>query len=440
MTPARPEVEVSVVIPYFENQARLDLLLHSLDQQQGNLRFEVVVADDGSREPPTIPNGVSFDCAVVRQQNLGFRAAAARNLGAEAAIGEFLVFLDGDTFPTAGYLAAIIDQLRVIDDGHGSLVVGRRRNADLGTADDATILAFLRREPEPGDTQRTEMARPVTDARSPAIRMLADPQWLLDGYARTDNLRSAADEDFRLVISAVLGVNRHLWAAIGGFDETFVGYGGEDWDFSWRAWLSGSAFAHQPDAVAWHDGPDAGGRGVNPRMKNAESLRLAQTVALPSVRGTGLVLSQPEIVVRYLGPTTGGAADAAVVACIAGLLNGSDAAVWFPRCCADPSSERALPPVLRGDPRVHAGDVPGPVLGRARFQVWIERPVRLAAHLHRYCNLGEWAVPGMLRIRRTRSLRRNEHAPQGIPADLAGGFAIHGIPQDVSLERWWAGW
>ncbi len=429
-----------MVIPYFEDQPRLTLLLHSLDQQQGNVRFEVVVADDGSRAPPTYPYGLSFDCAVVRQQNLGFRAAAARNVGAEAATGEFLIFLDGDTFPTAGYLAAVIDELRAIDDGHGALVVGRRRHADLGPADDATILAFLRGEPVPDDTRLTEMAHSVPQSGPCSIRMLADPQWLLDGYGRTDNLRSAADEDFRLVISAVLGVNRQLWATTGGFDEDFVGYGGEDWDFGWRAWLSGADFAYRPDAVAWHDGPDAGGRGANPSIKNAESLRLAQTIALPSVRGTGLVLGQPGIVVRYLGPTTGDAADAAVVACIAGLLDGSDAAVWFPRCSSDPSSERALPPVLRADPRVHAGDVPGPVLDRARFQVWIEQPVRLAAHLHRYCDLGEWAIPGMLRIRRTRSLRRHERAPQGIPADLAEGYAVHGIPQDVSLERWWAGW
>ena len=84
-----------------------------------------------------------------------------------------------------------------------------------------------------------------------------------------------------------------LWAAVGGFDETFVVYGGEDWDFGWRAWLAGATFAHEPAAVAWHDGPDAGARDLDVAAKNAESLLLASKIPLPSVRGTGLILVQP---------------------------------------------------------------------------------------------------------------------------------------------------
>jgi len=438
MTKHRPEV--SVVIPYFQDQPRLSLLLRSLDQQEDGIRFDVVVADDGSPEPPIIPAGLSYDCAVVRQSDAGFRAAAARNLGAAAADGEFLIFLDGDTFPTAGYLATVTRTLRAINDGHGALVVGRRRHADLSAAgDDATILPFLRGEFRSDDCRHHETGSPPPTS-VPSVELLTDPQWLLDGYTRTGNLRTASDEDFRLVISAVLGIDRRLWHATGGFDEDFIGYGGEDWDFGWRAWLSGADFAYQPDAVAWHDGPDAGGRGADPTVKNAESLRLAQTIALPSVRGTGLVLSQPEIVVRYVGPTAGDAGDAAVVACVAGLLSGSDVAVWFPGGSGRPSSSSPLPPLLQEDPRIHEGDVPGEILDRARFQVWVERPVQLTAPLHRYCSLGDWSIPGMLHGRRTRSLRRNEAAPQPVPADLDEELAAQAIPDDVSLERWWAGW
>ncbi len=422
--------EVSVVIPYYHDQPRLTLLLRALDQQHGGIQFDVVIADDGSSAPPVVPDGLGFGCAVVRQADEGFRAAAARNLGAAAATGGLLLFLDGDTLPAAGYLAAMTRRLRAIDDGNGALVVGRRRHADLGHAAESDLLAFLRGEspPDAGSAART-------------IRPFADPQWLLDGYRRTDNLRSATDEDFRLVISAVLGVDRRLWDVVGGFDEDFVGYGGEDWDFGWRAWLAGADVTHEPAAVAWHDGPDAAGRDLDPSVKNAECLRLAQTIALPSVRGTGLVLDQPEVVIRYLGRTTGTAGDAAVVACVAGLLDGTDAAVWFPGCSADLSARSALPPLLRGDPRVHAGDVPARILDRARFQVWVQTPVRLPAALHQCCAWGEWDVPGMLRIRQSRSLRRDDPPPAGIPPVTGSETpAVQSIPVDVSLERWWAGW
>ena len=90
---------------------------------------------------------------------------------------------------------------------------------------------------------------------------------------------------------------------------------------------------------------------------------------------------------------------------------------------------------------MHAGDVPSRVLGRARYQVWVQRPLRLTAPLDTCCSLGEWGVPGMLGIRRTRSISRGDPAPAGVP--FTGSVqvpAVQLIPDDVSLERWWGGW
>ena len=424
-------LDASVVIPYFADQPRLDLLMAALNQQVGGVCFEVVIADDGSPAAPLVPFGLGFACTVVRQADLGFRAAAARNLGAAAATGDVLIFLDGDTLPSADYLATMVNALRAIGDQNGNLVVGRRRHADLAAAGPAAALAFLRGEPA---------ASPGGEA-APEVQLLDDPRWLHDGYGRTDNLSTATDEDFRLVISAVLGVDRRLWESTGGFDGSFVGYGGEDWDFAWRAWLAGADFRYEPGAVAWHDGPDAAGRSAPGSVdaieaKNVESLRLAQTIALPSVRGTGLILDQPEIAVRYLGPTNGTAADAAAVACVAGLLAGTDAGVWFPRC----AERQLLPPLLRDDPRVHAGDVPFQVLARARYQVRVTGPLTLPATLRDCCAAGEWDIPGVLRIRHTRLLNRNAPEPVGPPAGAPTDSVPQAIPENVSLERWWAGW
>lgn len=410
--------EVSVVVPYYDDQARLTLLLRALAQQSGGVPFEVIVADDGSPEAPTLPSEPGFACTVVRQADAGFRAAAARNLGADRATGDRLLFLDGDTVPTPGYVAAMDARLRAIDDGHGTLVVGRRRHADLSGVTPDEALRFLRgagddRAVGPGDR---------------AVAILPEPAWLAAGYARTERLARAGDEDFRLIISAVLGLDRRLWEATEGFDESFVGYGGEDWDLAWRSRVAGATWAYEPAAVAWHDGPDAAGRGQPAEAKNAESLRLARSVPLPSVRGRGLVLAQPAIVVRYTGPTTGTAADAAVVACVGGLLGGADAGVWF----VDPVAP--LPPLLADDPRVHTGAVPAAVAARARWVVTVHRPLQLADPLETVCRAGECDLPGWLTVHRTRARNRAEPMP-GRPDP-----AVSAIPPDVGLERWWGGW
>lgn len=124
-----------------------------------------------------------------------------------------------------------------------ALVVGRRRHADLSALGRAGVAALAAGE--------------LADDHLP---LLEEPQWLREGYARTRDLAEAGPDDWRYVISAVLALPRAVFTALGGFDASLVGYGGEDWDLAYRAWNAGIALRHVPNAVAWHDGPDAAGR------------------------------------------------------------------------------------------------------------------------------------------------------------------------------------
>ena len=74
--------DVSVVIPHYNDEESLARVVGAVRAQDYAGEVEIVVADDGSDAPPTI-DGVR----VVRQEDQGFRAAAARNLGANAARG-----------------------------------------------------------------------------------------------------------------------------------------------------------------------------------------------------------------------------------------------------------------------------------------------------------------------------------------------------------------
>ncbi|MCO7220941.1 glycosyltransferase [Klenkia sp. PcliD-1-E] len=335
--PAAPPT-VSVVVPYYRAQAQLDLVLAGLAAQTHPAsRLQVVVADDGSPEPPVVGPGV----LVVRQEDRGFRAAAARNLGARAADGDVLLFVDGDTVPSPTYVEELAALPALLPD---ALVTGRRRHADLTGWTPGRLRAWF--------------------AGGPAPEELTEPAWLRGAGSLLD----ADDRSYRFVISAVMGTSRALFREVGGFDETFDGYGGEDWELAHRLFTAGAVLAHRDRAVAWHDGPDWGLRSDDPvaarREKNSETRSLARLLPDPVARGVGGWWRYPDVVVRM---APGADVDATVLGVRSLLGAGLDLQVWG----VDPA-------LLDGDPRVHAGEPPTDVLARCRTQVMLAGPLRWA--------------------------------------------------------------
>jgi GT2 family glycosyltransferase len=392
-------VKVTVVVPHYEDPHGLDLVLTALELQD-HPTLEVVVADDGSEVLPD-PGARAHPVRVVSQPDQGFRAAAARNLGAAAAGGEVLCFLDADTVPEPGYVSAVV---RAIADG-ADLVVGRRRHADLAA------------------TTPTELVRWFRDA-GPAPREFEEPAWLRDAYDRTDDLRTAGDDAYRFVISAVLSVTRDLFERVGGFEEAFTAYGGEDWEFAHRCWTAGAEFVHAREAVAWHDGPDFAGRTDEAqarRSRNVEGLTLARFVPDPAARGEGLIWVHPDVVVT-LDDRDHPVAD--VVLSIRSLLRDSDVGVWLR------SGEAAQ---LLDDPRVHRGAPPQDVLRRCRFQVRLDRPVLLkGTTLRDLTDVAPARVGEHLLVLRSRDLARGARPPV---EDVRGGRALAVV--DADLQRTW---
>lgn len=94
----------TVIIPTYNRTLHLTSLLdaiNNLDPETGP--FEVVVVDDGSYPPLAVtPALYDYPLVVIRQKNAG--PAAARNRGAQAAVGDQLVFIDDDCIPDSGWL------------------------------------------------------------------------------------------------------------------------------------------------------------------------------------------------------------------------------------------------------------------------------------------------------------------------------------------------
>jgi GT2 family glycosyltransferase len=333
-------VSVSVVVPYYNQQHELDLVLAALDAQDYPAELmQIVVADDGSAHTPAATTE-RVAVAIVRQPDLGFRAAAARNLGAANAAGEVLCFLDADTVPQPDYIRRIVALPSVCPD---ALVVGRRRHADFTGWTPVGIRQWFAGGAGPAEFD--------------------EPGWLIDAYADSDNLLRLANTSYRFVISSVMCCGADLFREVGGFDESFQRYGGEDWEFAHRALMSGAVLQHARAAVAWHAGPDWAGRAVldRSRGKNAEALAVARLVPDPDARVPGMVYQLPEVAVQIDADAHGPGSLLATIGCFLDL----DVGIWVHGIGA-----AALLDELRlTDPRIRCGEVPESVLRRCRHVI-----------------------------------------------------------------------
>lgn len=328
---------IAVIIPFYEQHAQLAVLLSALElQTYPRDLVEIVVADDGSSMAPR-PD-TACNVSVISQQRNGFRAAAARNLGANATTAPILCFLDADTYPEPDYLRSIARLPSLVPD---ALVVGRRRYAELTgwTPDD--LRSWFSGGVPPG--------------------ILEEPRWLTEAYARSRRLLHVDHRSYRYVISSVMACSRALFDDIGGFDESFSRYGGEDWELAHRAITNGAVLQYVPGAVAWHDGPDWAGRDVADRTasKNREALAVARLITDPDARRPGLRYAVPEIAVEIDTARHTVGSLVATMACFLHL----DVGVWL----HGPAAEGLRRELGDDDPRISTGAVPHYVRQRCRF-------------------------------------------------------------------------
>lgn len=394
---------VSVIVAHYRQPEQLARTLHALERQDHpRHRLEVIVADDGSPEIPVVSDGVRL----VRQDDAGFRLAAVRNLGARAAVGDVLVFLDADTVPEPSFVRELARLPALAPD---CIAVGRRRHA---------LLAGL------APTAHIESVAPG--------RALPEPTWLTEAYRASRNLLDADDRSYRYVIGAVLACSRSMFEEIGGFDESFTVYGGEDWEWAYRAWLRGAMLAHVPAAVAWHDGPDIAGRSTTAlAVKNAEAIRLSELIPLPGSRGRGIRSGKVDIAV--VGPSA--AAPAPTFVCLDSVL-------------------AALP----GAEVVDSLDLRSPEeadhLDRVRLRIDLLRPVLvtgglLAAEVERVGSeqLGELVLVDeagaeLIRIASMRARARNARWGREdlFPVERTVARDVRPIGDEIDVEAYLGGW
>ncbi|MEU4546598.1 glycosyltransferase [Nonomuraea dietziae] len=216
-----PRMSVSVIIPAYGGQDKLDLVLEALRSQSYPAHLiEVVVVDNGSAPPLRVPSWVKL----VVCESPG--RAAARNAGLAVASGEVIHWLDSDVVLTP---RAIEAHMRWHHQAPYLVVTGYIRFTS------APVPARL-----PDDLEAAfEPAEPHA--------------WIVELVERTDGLTANPTRPFSLHVGGATSVNAALVAAAGPMDEELIL--GQDTEMGYRLAQAGAVFVPEPQARAYHLGP-----------------------------------------------------------------------------------------------------------------------------------------------------------------------------------------
>jgi GT2 family glycosyltransferase len=211
---------VSIVIPVFN---RVELTQQCLDAIEStvSLPYEVIVVDNASTDGTAAFLGEAESAgrlrAILNDENLGFGKAC--NKGIAASRGRYVVLLNNDTIPLAGWLDALVSAVEA-DPTIG--MAGSRLLYPNGTIQHAGITWN-------------------------AHNML----YHVHRGVPNDAPEVLVPRDYPAVTGACILLPRDLLVELGGFDESFHMYV-EDIDLCMRVWERGRRVTYRPDSVLFH--------------------------------------------------------------------------------------------------------------------------------------------------------------------------------------------
>lgn len=202
---------------------------------------ELIIVDMASRVPVTAESA-PFPVHVVRLDGPGLPLAAARNAAARAASGEILLFLDVDCIP----MRDLTQEMAALAARSDALICAEVLYLGSGDA---------RGDWDENDLRKRASGHPVREFPATGHRV---------------------EENAGLFWSLVFAIRRERFEALGGFDESFTGYGAEDTDFGFRAKEAGIPLLFMGGAGAfhqYHDIYDPPLQHLNDIVRNASVFR-----------------------------------------------------------------------------------------------------------------------------------------------------------------------
>jgi len=230
-------IKVSVVIPARNRASQVEFCVETLTNQTlPKNQYEIIVVDDGSTDETVarlLPFKEKVNLKIVQtgRKDPTFRAALARNLGADQARGEILVFIDSDIVADPFLLE---EHLKSHQKEKNISVIGYRFHLKR-------VFHHLLRN----------LIRKKAFDRLWQLPLRIDVRETGYKYSQAKELNQHP-APWRFYHSNNISLTRELFQRLGGFDDSFRGWGDEDLELGYRLWKNGVKFVLNRDAIGIH--------------------------------------------------------------------------------------------------------------------------------------------------------------------------------------------
>lgn len=219
MFPICEKIKVSIIIPVLNKwQYTYHSLSSILENTKGN-EYEVIIIDNGSTdETQEMLKRVKNIVIHRNKENFGFSRAC--NLGAEISNGEYLMFLNNDTYVLPKWLEYLLKTFKTHKDAG---LVGSKLLFHTGHLQEAGYIVWKNK--------------------------------LIENYGRWDNPQKPEYNYVKEVdycSGASILVKKHLFEEIGGFDTTYSPAYSEDTDLAFKIRSNGYKVLYQPKSEVIH--------------------------------------------------------------------------------------------------------------------------------------------------------------------------------------------